>query len=585
MRSFLKALGLVAGSAILIVAATPRNDWYRDTPVSLHFDNHSELLGRGYTVQQLTAILRGLPIGMLEVSGRSGRATFASRHAVPTPGAESFDTLAVWKQVAKNLGVRYWVYVDVMSDALTATHPEWLRVDAKGKRNDRTCLRPSSDGKGYLEAAHLPFIREVIERYHPDGFWFDGDWGMPLVCYCDNCRHAWKAETGDENPPLDAADPRWERWVRLEQHRLDEYKHKLADTIHHADPHCMYTGNWSWAISQRDPRQPPEWVDTLSGDVGAGNSSDAIVASRFAVLFESAQEQLPYDVMSAIYPKPIRSLSRMLQEGGLVMSGGANWFPWLNHVDGQQIAHARTAVKLVDDRRAALGRTHSLNPVAVLLSETEWARLRPTPEQFDYQSPRAVAFALQDQGYGVDVVNEYTLAQRLGQYSMVWLVNQQELSAPTRERLDAFAQKGGQVVKLGKVPDADAAGVVKQSIDGLHVGPLVRFDNDANLVFSLRKRPNQAILHMTDLTSYVGGKRVPPASTHAIDENQVIRHLQVTLAMPQRPRAVRVVPATTRLESTWADGKLVLTLHEVSIHAAVLIDGELPSKWPLLSRE
>jgi hypothetical protein len=585
MRSFVKVLAVLAGTVALATAAPPRNDWYRDTPVSLHFDNHSELLGRGYTVEQLTAILRGIPVGMIEVSARSGRATFASQHAVPTPGAEAYDTLAVWKQVARNLGLRYWIYVDVMSDALTAQHPEWLRVDAKGKRNDRTCLRPSLDGKGYLEAAHLPFIEEVIARYHPDGFWFDGDWGMPLVCYCDNCRRAWKAETGEENPPVDAKDPQWERWVRLEQRRLDEYKRKLAETIHRADAHCLYTGNWSWAISQRDPRQPPEWVDTLSGDVGAGSSSDAIVASRFAALFNSAQDQLPHDVMSAIYPKPVRSLARTLQEGALVMSGGGNWFTWLNHIDEPSITHARVAAKLVDDRRAALGRTHSANPVAVLLSETEWERLRPTPDQFDYPSPRAVAFALQDQGYGVDVVNEFLLAQKLEQYSMVWLADQQELSASIRERLDAFAKKGGRVVKLGKVADADAASLVKQTLDGLHAGPMVRFNSDANLVFALRERPNETILHVADLTSYVGGKRVAPASSHAIDENQIIRNLQVTLAMPKAPRSVRVLPLTTRVESTWSDGKLRLTLHEVSIHAAVLIDGEFPSKWPLLPIE
>ena len=112
-----------------------------------------------------------------------------------------------------------------------------------------------------------------------------------------------------------------------------------------------------------------------------------------------------------------------------------------------------------------------------------------------------------------------------------------------------------------------------------------RFNNDGNLVFSLRKCPQQAILHLTDLTSYSGGKRVAPASTHAIDENQIIRHLQVTLAMPARPRAVRVAPATTLVESSRSDGKLAPALHEVSIHAAVPIDGEVASKWPLSSAE
>jgi hypothetical protein len=425
--------------------AAERNEWYWDSPVNIHWDNHGSPLGKGMSVDQIAQLFDGLNVDMIQVSARSGYTTYPSKVGVPNPDLNGYDTMATWRKVTRRLGTRLWVYINVIDEPhLIDRHPEWRRVDAQGKES-RVCNRPSADGSGYLEQMMIPMVQEIIERYHPDGFWFDGDWQIPVVCYCANCKAAWKQAVGKEDPPRDAKDPDWPRWVRLEQERLDGYKRKLAEAIHAAAPKCSYVSNWSWAISQRDPRTAPEFADTLSGDVGAGSSRGALYACRTACLMLSAQEHTPHDVMSAIYPKKVRSLPRMLQEGGLVMSSGSSWFLWVNRLTSDQFDHLRTCWRLVDARRDALGRTFSLNPVAVLLSETSWQQglASPRPGPFDSPTPRNLAFALQDAWYGVDVVNEQTLHERIERYRVVVVANQPQVSPETLSVLTQFTERGG----------------------------------------------------------------------------------------------------------------------------------------------
>jgi hypothetical protein len=473
-----------------------------------------------------------------------------------------------------------------MSDHLSAEHPEWLRINAEGKHSDRICLRPSLNGTGYLEKVEIPLVQEIIARYRPDSLWFDGDWSMPLVDYCVNCRAAWKAETGEDNPPVDPRDLRWRRWVELETKRLDQYKEKLAAAIHAADPHTMYTGNWSWAISARDPRQPPHYVDTLTGDVGAGTSRGSLYDARFSTLMLSAQEHVPYDMMSAIYPKPIRTMARALQEGGLVMASGANWFLWLNQITEAQLDNAWRAANFVQQRRDTLGRSHSLNPIAVLLSETEWADQRPVADGFDWRTARALAFALQDAGATVDVVNETVLLEKLPQYRAVFVANQQHLAPAVKVALDGFSGRGGKLAMLtgAQIAEPDSAGFVRRLMRQRAIGPVVELPKSNHIVASLRRRGDQVVLHVTDLTSYKDGQRVEPNERTDIDENHPIEELSLVVASLVKPRAVRVVPDATAASWQWNNGRLSLTLRHFNVHAAVLMDMAVPASWPLFAQ-
>lgn len=442
------------------------NDWYWGSPVNIHWDNHGRPLGQGMSPEEIADLFKGIKVDMIQVSARSGHTTYPSKIGVPNPALDGYDTMATWRKVTRLLGTRMWVYVNVIdAPYLAAKHPNWRRVDANGNRS-RVCNRPSADGSGWLEQYAIPLVQEIIDRYEPDGFWFDGDWQIPKVCYCDNCKAAWNMTTGESEPPKLPSDPNWPRWVALEQERLDAYKRKLAEAIYDAKPDCSYVSNWSWAISHRDPRTAPTWADALSGDVGAGSSRGALYGLRFAALMLSAQEHTPHDVMSAIYPKKVRTLPRMLQEGGLVMSSGASWFIWLNQLAPEQFDHLRACYGLVDARRKALGRTQSANPIAVLLSETTWEQglASEVAGYYDHESPRNWAFALQDAYYGVDVVNEQTLREQTGRLRVVVIANQRQVCPETLGSLRRFVERGGTLIVTdsGLLPeDKELPGIVE----------------------------------------------------------------------------------------------------------------------------
>lgn len=636
------------------------NDWYWDSPVNIHWDNHGRPLGQGMTPEEIASLFKGMKVDMIQVSARSGHTTYPSKVGVPNPTLDGYDTMATWRKVTRRLGTRMWVYVNVIdAPYLAAKHPNWRRVDAKGNKT-RVCNRPSADGSGWLEQYAIPLVQEIIGRYEPDGFWFDGDWQIPKVCYCDNCKAAWKAATGVAEPPKETSDPNWQRWVALEQERLDAYKRKLAAAIHDANPDCSYVSNWSWAISHRDPRTAPAWADALSGDVGAGSSRGALYGLRFAALMLSAQEHTPHDVMSAIYPKKVRTLPRMLQEGGLVMSSGANWFLWVNQLAPEQFDHLRACYGLVDSRRKTLGRTQSANPIAVLLSETTWEQglASEVAGYFDHESPRNWAFALQDAYYGVDVVNEQTLREQINRWRIVVTANQRQVCPGTLDSLRRFVERGGTLIVTdsGLLPaDKDLPGIVEllgvartpvaePTLAGLMIGEtavpvhlpwvveprgakvlakdvrtstpvltvcsfgqgqvaylalpgpsypdedgLARWlmqklklgsmvsvsgeARDSHLVFSIRRRgERQLVLHVSDLTTFVGDQPIEPNSSHEIDPIRPIPEIELQLPISNVPTSVQVVPKETRVEWERKNDTLHLVLRDFQVHAAVVLD-------------
>lgn len=439
-----------------------RNEWYRHSVVNLHFDNHSRLFGRELTVEQIVDMLRPLRVTMIQVSARSGGgATYPTRVGVGVAGTDEYDTLAVWREVTRRLGVKFGIYMNTIGDKLVAQQNpgKWRRVDASGKASEDLCILPSPAGTGYLEQVHLPQVLEVLERYSPDSFWFDGDWSMQRPCYCEECVAAWRRETGMDKPPAGDQDPAWPRWLDLYQRRQDQYKKIVADAIHGARPTCLYTSNWSWLASHSDPRTAPDWADTLSADVGAGSSQGATRALRATVLFEQAQDT-PYDMLPAIYPKPQRSLPRMLQECGLTLAGGAVVYLWLNNLDERQMLYGKTCVDFIRAREAICGPTQSASPTAVLISETSWAQQARGGRAGFWQRDAALnaALNLQEAHYAVDLVNEQTLRAKADQYTAVVVPGQRALGAEALTALKDIANRGGTVLFTGQAlrPEDDS---------------------------------------------------------------------------------------------------------------------------------
>ncbi|MFO7903372.1 MAG: alpha-L-fucosidase, partial [Pirellulaceae bacterium] len=463
-------------STVLFVLGTgdrvrgQRNAWYWDTVVNLHIDNHSLLIGQEKSAKELAAMYQDIPVDMIQVSAYGSRGntiTYRSdvlEHLEQQPKQGDWDTLAVWGAAVRRLGKRFHIYINTRGMSVHESHPEYMQQNAQGEGQGRgeglydACPRPAPDGDGYLEEFLLPLLREIVTKYEPGGIWVDGDHARTRTCYCKNCREAWRRKTGEAEPPTDPMNPDWPAWLALEQQRYDAYRRRMAEVIHNTDPNTMYTSNHSWRktygtrFEKIDPRSAPEWVDSYSADLSHGIS---IRQTRLAAMLLSPEEQTPYDIMHLVNRDHKISLGRVLQEGGITFSSGGAWFLWVGGgtaLEPGARARARLCAEFAQARQDALRRTLSRNAVAVLSSEASWLEERVGGEEgyYDFIAANHAALALQDAGYGVDLVNEHILRRRLDEYRVLVIPNQRKVESKTLDALTRFVHQGGRVLVTGR---------------------------------------------------------------------------------------------------------------------------------------
>jgi hypothetical protein len=102
-------------------------------------------------------------------------------------------------------------------DALVEAHPDWFARNARGGTypRDATLHVPCVNGPYYRE--QIPAIlREIATRYHPEGF-TDNSWSglsRSSICYCDNCRAAFRRARGLDLPSRhDWNDSTYRAWI------------------------------------------------------------------------------------------------------------------------------------------------------------------------------------------------------------------------------------------------------------------------------------------------------------------------------------------------------------------------------------
>ena len=125
-------------------------------------------------------------------------------------------------------------------------HPDWFACDAAGEPYQAqgryiTCI----NGPWYRQ--FLPgVLREIIERYKPEGF-TDNSWsGLPRdrICYCTHCRTKFREDEGVELPAVvDWDDHSYRQWVRWSYRcRLELWDLNNATTQDAGGEHCLWLG-------------------------------------------------------------------------------------------------------------------------------------------------------------------------------------------------------------------------------------------------------------------------------------------------------------------------------------------------------
>lgn len=138
-------------------------------------------------------------------------------------------------------------------DGFYRAHSDWFAADAAGQPHKAGDLFITCVNGPYYEE-HIPAVlREIAERYHPEGF-TDNSWsglGRDSFCYCPNCRNRFRNRTNKEIPKTkDWNDPIYREWIRWNyDRRLEIWDLNNQTTRAAGGPDCIWSGMNSGTIS------------------------------------------------------------------------------------------------------------------------------------------------------------------------------------------------------------------------------------------------------------------------------------------------------------------------------------------------
>ena len=447
----------------------------------LHYDLHAKendtQLGLRCSPKELVPMLRlmGADFVQTDCKGHDGYTSWFSK--VPSalvPPMLKKDAMKQWRESTRALGLPlHCHYSGIWDKAAGAKHPEWCVLDHKGRPAGQAVTGQNSGApagekmcprRGYLEGLMIPQMKELIDRYGVDGFWIDGDLWAVEPCYCPRCKAAYTKATGRKKPPLKETDPDWSLWWNFTRESFEEFVTRYCDAVHAHKPGVLVCSNWLQTFAHPgEPKVPTDWI---SGDNSWVNGLDG---SRCEARFLSTRGK-HWDIMlwnfycshgmgkpeSPWTPKPPQML---MQETAVLISFGGSvqlYEAATGLRDGRlaenRIRRMAEVGRFVKKRRALCQGSESIPQIAVLHSETHLRRTvqgKNLKWDTDIKPVMGVTFALLENHFGVDVLDEWALLPRLAEFPVVVVPERHALSEEMVNALKEYVHGGGKLLVTG----------------------------------------------------------------------------------------------------------------------------------------
>jgi len=467
---------------------TSLQEWIKTAYTGLHYDLHlgakDRNVGAGASFKEILHEISKVAPDFIQYDckGHPGYAGYPTRVGTPAPGLVR-DALKVWKQVSEKLQIPLFLhYSGLMDRAAIGKHPEWAQVEADGKKAEYTvCLN-----SGYLSKLLIPQLIEIIDRYDIDGFWMDGENWAAKPCYCSVCRSLFKKQTGLGKIPKAANEPHWKEWLAFHRACFERYVRSYTDAVHRRKPDCLVCSNWLY--SARQPEEIRIATDYLSGDLSPTFGCDAaILESRFLAGRDKPWNLMAWGFFSMggsneewHYPAwTFKNAEYLKQEAvEVITQGGA--FIMYDHPrrDGRLVGWRQDIMAEVAafcrERQPWCQNTESL-PQAVVLhnAQDHYAKNARHPlYALDPATPadkplQGALYALLQNHYSVDLLNEHALQQRIRSYPLVILPEPTAIIPALKEALKEYVYGGGRLLISG----VDGTRIFKDILDVRSEGP------------------------------------------------------------------------------------------------------------------
>lgn len=551
---------------------------YRQSIQLLHYDYHakrSDSVGRDLTTDSLTKWLSDLKPGLVQIhaKGGPGITTFPSKVGY-RPTVLVKDVQAEFRDAARKTGTGFWIYANLGRDAEVLTHhPEWNRRKADGTLYDNMICYHT----GIQEQYHLPLISELIDRYQPDGFWFDGTTFTVNNCYCDACTARFKRETGLV-PPKTPQEP---GWVAFKEMHRQIYRAFIAQTYQHVKqkaPNCVVAVNVAYSLNM--PEQPKN-VDVLTFDF-----NNEVHRIPTAAHWYDAQG-LPFDIMTTVYfredgkgvfPKPQGQIE---QEMAIILANGGRYFAWDNPTPTTAINRERTVFQqttirpFLNARKPFCLGSKRVPQVSVLYSAANhYAKsIRQVNEFPRNDEIMPLADSLLHLHIDYEFVNDTHLMKGQLNTRHLLVYHADNLPDSLERAIALLKQSGTQVLRISNNQPARLA----QLSNFVPVQDRLLLTNAPPTVEAIvRKQAGRTIVHLVNRHPGISRKTTKPGPAlphYEITNIPPVKSHLVRLRMAKRPQQIRLQPQNQSFKAwTYIKGMVNINVPEYAIHQLIVVE-------------
>lgn len=363
-------------------------------------------------------------------------------------------------------------------------HPEWFVHNRAGKPLEYNGTYLACVNSGWYEDYVHRILREVLDRYPIDGFYFnmfgyrntDYSGRYHGICTCRNCEERFRAFSGKSLPVVeDFSDPAWRDYLRFQEVTTDALHKSVYDTVKGLAPKLGVMGRkWGCDLlrleTQRAVDRPqPEWANQagehakLARSMGRGMNHCSASTNFFDYAWRFVSES---------------AACNMLRYGQQLAGGASLDYYVLGTFDQ-------------DDRKAAQSVERFYNWHAA--NAAHYDGLKSGTGVALYHSRKTLAFhgraattafrgaylALLEARVPFDIVSDTRAAfsdfvAHLREYDVVVLPSVDCLSDAEARGLDAYVEAGGTIIATGPTglrddTDAVRAGFALKSLPATHV--------------------------------------------------------------------------------------------------------------------
>jgi hypothetical protein len=597
--------------------------WYQRSFFLLHLDHHTTdrmVVGREADPEETARLIDLVKPDVIQIhaKGNPGWTTYPSNVGF-TPPLLARDVLQVWTEIAKSRGYVFSAYFNIGRDReIMHRHPEWNRVHADGTLCDNMLCYHSGVAEAYL----WPMIDEILDRYCPAGFWFDGSCFTVRNCYCGKCRERFEREYRLP-PPKTPQQPGWREFKEMQRQIYREFCAQTAARIKRRAPDCLVCFNWAYSL--RMPEEPPSGIDYFSGDHGC--QVDELAAD--AIWYDS--QGRPFDLMTTIWyvdnhGQHIKPAHQLQQEMAIIIAHGGRYFAWDNPTPESGLRAeryqmmAQVVTPFLRSRQSWCQESRALPDVALFHGAASHYFLNEaSPVAFPRHNPPLLTAceSLRRLHLTPEMISDRRLEAGDIRAKLLILEDNPLLTDANRAALRRYIETSGKALLTGKAvpqsglaenpigaelevktigrgkayflprplfpsagePDLASAAQILQEVLPPPERHLIA-DAPESVEILLREKGNHLIVHLINVAKGTRSRdpKSNPFVSLRIDELPAAPGCRVSVSLNRQPHSVRLQPQNRPVAHwQWENGRVTFEVPSFEIHQMVVITAEADS--------